>query len=407
MSTIQDFEPSMLEEKILYILLKHESKQFFIIENLEKEFFEDSGNSFIFDAAKKLFYEGKKIDETTLFYKLNKQDLINKLADVLCTFAVSPMTESYCEMLFKKHLNKLIRQAKNDSDFKKIAELKEKHPFDSIGITHISDNTDNLEADYLEQSSKAIYTLYNSLDDCIGSFRSGDYIALGGSTGMGKTTMALNLARQACIQDRNVLYFSLEMTLEQIQNRFICMNEGLSAARFRSHGFSLIEWEKYKKGIENLKQWRLSTVCDFDLTLEKMHSYMQKKKQTGLDFVIVDYLGLINGFENKTLYEKSTSVSRRLKQLAGEFNVPVLVLVQLNRDMKMRQNKRPQLSDIRESGAIEQDADYVIFAYRDGYYNPDSPQNKLELIVSKNRHGESGRIITLDFDLKTQLIKEF
>lgn len=406
MFTIQDFE--LLEEKILYILLRCSEKQFFIIENLEKEFFKSPENAHIFELAKKLFYEGKKVDETIIFCKFNNDEkLIDKLVDILHAFAVSPMAEEYCEALFRRYFDKQIASAKNESDYKAIKELKELHPFESIGITHISDNSEELLNGYSEQSDKAIYTYYQELDNCIGSFRGGDYIALGGSTGMGKTTMALNLARQACIQDKHVLYFSLEMTLEQIQNRFICMNEGLSASKFRSHGFNLTEWERYKQGAKNLQEWRLNAVCDFDLTLEKMYSYMQKKAQTGLDFAIVDYLGLISGFENKTLYEKSTAVSRRLKQLAGEFNIPVLVLVQLNRDMKLRQNKRPQLSDIRESGAIEQDADFVIFAYRDGYYNPDSAQNKLELIVSKNRHGESNRIIELDFDLRTQLIKEF
>ena len=137
-----------------------------------------------------------------------------------------------------------------------------------------------------------------------------------------------------------------------------------------------------------------------------MHTYLQKGKEKGLNFAIIDYLGLINGYESKTLYEKTTLISRRIKQYAGEFDIPILVLVQLNRDLKNRQEKRPQLSDIRESGAIEQDSDFVLFAHREGYYNQEVSQNELEIIIAKNRHGANNKIVKLNFDLNTQLITE-
>ena len=137
------------------------------------------------------------------------------------------MVESYCEELFEEYISKLVIYAKTQEDVKNINELKSKYTFNSQQIKHISDEIEFLTQGYEKQNEEAIYTLYGKLDDCIGSFRGGDYIALGGSTGMGKTTIALNLARQACIQDRRVLYFSLEMTLKQLQNRFVCLNEGL------------------------------------------------------------------------------------------------------------------------------------------------------------------------------------
>ena len=406
MSIIQQCNTENIENKILYILLKYPEKQYFLIENLHPTFFNSALNAEIFKQAKKLFYEGKKIDEDVITSLIQKEQIGNRILDILCDFAVSPMAETYCEVLFNNHIEKLIKSAKTQEDFKYIEDLKTKYRFDNQEIKHISDEVDKLELGYSKQNSQSIYTLYSQLDDCIGAFCGGDYIALGGATGMGKSTIALNLARQACMQDKNVLYFSLEMTLSQLQNRFVCLNEGLSANKYRSNGFNMVEWETYKQGLKNLAQWRLNTVCDFNLTLEKLYSYLQKQKLKGLDFVIIDYLGLINGFTNKSLYEKTTLISRRIKQLAGEFDVPILVLVQLNREVKNRQDKKPQLSDIRESGAIEQDADYVLFAHREGYYNNEIPPEQLQIIIAKNRHGTNNKIINLNFDLKTQLITE-
>lgn len=406
MSTIQVCNTENIENKILYVLLKCPQKQYFIIENLEARFFNNSVNSKIFEEAKKLFYEGKLIDEDIIVNRLKNPKIAEKLIDILTDFAVSPLVENYCETLFENYISKLVISAQTQEDVKVINELRAKYTFNSQNIKHISDDTEILTTNYEKQNNEAIYTLYSQLDNCIGSFRGGDYIALGGSTGMGKTTIALNLARQACIQDRRVLYFSLEMTLPQLQNRFVCLNEGLSANKYRSSGFNQYEWELYKKGVENLKYWKLDTVCDFNLTLEKLHTYLQKGKEKGLNFAVIDYLGLINGYENKSLYEKTTLISRRIKQYAGEFDIPILVLVQLNRDLKNRQEKRPQLSDIRESGAIEQDSDFVLFAHREGYYNKDVLQNELEIIIAKNRHGTSNKIVKLNFDLSTQLITE-
>ena len=404
MSITQVYEN--IENKILYALLRYPEKQFFIIENLEAKFFNNVVNSKIFEEAKKLFYEGKIIDEDIIASRLKNDKVTDKLIDILGDFVVSPIIEGYCETLFNQHISKCVINAKTQKDVDYINELREKYTFNGQQIKHISDDIQILETNYEKQNNQAIYTLYSQLDNCIGSFRGGDYIALGGSTGMGKTTIALNLARQACIQDRRVLYFSLEMTLSQLQNRFVCLNEGLSASKYRSSGFNQYEWEKYKKGLENLQEWKLDTVCDFNLNLEKLYTYLQKGKEKGLNFAIIDYLGLINGYENKTLYEKTTLISRRIKQYAGEFDIPILVLVQLNRDLKNRQEKRPQLSDIRESGAIEQDSDFVLFAHREGYYNKDVPQNELEIIIAKNRHGANNKIIKLNFDLNTQLITE-
>ena len=393
-----------LEIKILHILFCSCEKQCFILENLEARFFEDKLNALIFSEAKKLFLRGEEIDPVIVLENLKTKEATSRLADIVADESLSVQAQAYCTKLFKNHLEKLIKCAKNEEDFRAINELREHFLYEEDKIYHISSNVENFEERYKNAEKSAIYTYWEPFDNIIGSFKGGDYIALGAATGMGKTAIALNLARQVCIQDKTVLYFSLEMPLDQLQNRFVCMNEDLSASKFRSRGFNLVEFTKYKQGLEHLKQWSLYIVSDFNLTVEKMRFYLQYQKKKQLDFVILDYLGLMSGYGNKSSYERTTMLSRKMKLLAGEFNIPILVLLQLNRDLKTRDNKRPKLSDIRDSGAIEQDADFVVFAHREGYYNEEANQNELELIIAKNRHGANNKTIKLNFDLKTQLI---
>ena len=407
---MENLHVDALEEKLLFLLLSTD-KQKYIFSNCSKDFFVDAVNRQIYSTAKGLYDQGITPDFTIVCEKnkgANFDEIMLKLVDITDCFAPSTQAKIYCELLFEQYIERCIKSVNTVSDVKRINELKEKYIFDDTASdTHISANIDRLINNYSNDSTSSIVTLYGQIDDCIGSFMGGDYIVCGAATSMGKSTFALNLARNVCMQDKSVLYFSLEMPLEQIQNKFICMQEGLNANKYRSFGFNLAEWEKFKKGARELKQWNLNVVCDYGLTPEKMHQYITQQKEKGLDFVVVDYLGLMSGYSNKTLYEKTTYLSRNMKLLASEFQVPVMCLVQLNRDSKNRQDKRPQLSDIRESGAIEQDADVVLMLHREGYYNPNISPRVLEIWVPKNRHGESNRLIKLDFDLKTQLIKEF
>lgn len=394
-----------LEVNILNLML-NEQKQSYILENLDKIYFEDPINSVIFGCAKELYYNGNIVDLVILRETLNNNDVIIRLVDITEVCPLSVNTEKYCKMLADRYFDKLIQNAKNKKDLKKIEQLKENLKFEDTKIKHISENTEDFQEQYLQKAETAIKTGFKGLDNSIGSFMGGDYIALGGSTGTGKTSLALNLARQFCMQDKTVLYFSLEMPLQQIQNRFVCMNMGINALKYRTFGFNFDEMQLYKKGLKDLKKWKLNVVCDYGLTCEKMKAYIRQQKKAALDFVIVDYLGLIQGYNNKSLYEKSTNISRNIKLIATELDIPILVLVQLNRNLKERQDKTPVLSDIRESGAIEQDADFVLFAHRQGVYDKNKDPSILDLVIAKNRHGESNKAVKLYFDTQTQRITE-
>lgn len=392
------------EYNLLNVLFQYQEKQSFIFENCAPEFFSDSLNRKIFATAKELYQNGEDVDNVVIYEKLKRPNVNKRLIDILTNYlGLTPLVKQYCSILYKNRLNQLIENAKTDDDFKYIEDFKNKYALNDIKIKHISDGVENFESNYNKKQNLMLITGYNELDKCIGSFCGGDYIALGGSTGTGKTTLALNLAKQLCCQGKSVLYCSLEMPLEQLQNRFNCMTMGLNALKFRSCGFTKEELARYKSGLNTLNEWNLYILCDYNLTVEKLRAYINEQQKDGLDFVIIDYLGLMSGYGNKSLYEKSTIISRKIKILATDLNIPILVLVQLNRDLKNRQDKRPVLSDIRESGAIEQDADFVLFAHRPYIYNHDSRyKNDLEVIIAKNRHGTSNVSCHLNFNLETQ-----
>ena len=400
-----------IENAILKILLTDITKKDIIFDNCEELFFEDLLNRNIFKTAKLLNDEGIDIDNVTIVQYLKASKLNERLTEILIdTEAYSFRVKTYCKLLFDNYLKKLIISAKNKKDLENIENLKEKYAFNDSVIKHISEGAENFEKEYENKRNSLIITGWDLFDKYVGSFCGGDYIALGGGTGTGKTALALNIAKNLCILDKKVLYCSLEMTQEQLRNRFNCMIMDLNAGKYRSsEGFTKAEFEKYKEGLKTLNQWNLHILADYELTADKLKFYIQEQKKiNGVDFIIIDYLGLLGGYNNKSEYEKATANSRKIKLIATELNVPILVLVQLNRDNKERKddNKKPVLSDIRGSGAIEQDADFVIFAYSEYKYNPLANPEDLELIISKNRHGIDSRTIKMVYDRKTQNIRE-
>lgn len=413
----KEIEKSRINEaefNLLSVMLQYPNKHALIFDNCSPEFFKDRINKLIFHTASILYANGGEIDNVTIFEKIKSEasqkltkDAGERLVDLLtASTATTALTKKYCEILYQGHINYLVENAKTEKDFEAIEAYRSMYSISNVKINHISNGVEDFEKRYENHKNNRITTGYDCLDQALGSFCGGDYIALGACTGAGKTTIALNLSRMLCLQGRKVLFCSLEMPIEQLRNRFNCINTGLDARKYRTCGFTPEELERYKIGLEDLDQWSLYILCDYNLTVEKLKAYAtEQKKNFGLDFIVIDYLGLLSGYGNKSSYERVSALSRNIKVMATELNVPVLVLVQLNRDSKGRENKRPVLTDIRESGAIEQDADFVLFAYRDYMFSGDyNKKDDLEIIVAKNRHGISNVTCFLDINLNTQEI---
>lgn len=219
-----------------------------------------------------------------------------------------------------------------------------------------------------------------------------DFIIIAARPSMGKTAFALNIAAHVALhQDKHVALFSLEMSDEQITERILCAEGAVDSQKLRVGELNKDDWNRMLCTAEMLGGENLQVDDTPEITAAALRQKARKiKSQHGLDLIIIDYLQLMEGSKGKTenRQQEIAEISRSLKALARELNVPVIALSQLSRAVETRQDKRPMLSDLRESGSLEQDADIVAFLYRDDYYNPDS-QNKniTDLIIAKHRNG--------------------
>lgn len=248
-----------------------------------------------------------------------------------------------------------------------------------------------------------------NLNDLTNGLQRGELILLAARPSMGKTALALNIAQGAAKTGKVVVVFSLEMSKLQIGIRCLSALSNVEATKIAT-GNNLCErdYEYLLGAIEYMEKHPVYIDDTSGLSVAAMRMKLRRLKQEhGLDFVVVDYLQLMRGNGENRVQEIS-EISRGLKSLAKEFDVPVLALSQLSRNVEMRAEKKPQLSDLRDSGSLEQDADIVMFLYRDEYYNPDDEENKnlAELIVVKNRNGSTAEL-TLFFSKETMQFTDF
>ena len=237
----------------------------------------------------------------------------------------------------------------------------------------------------------------SAIDAKICGLNAPDLVLLAARPGMGKTALAVQIARSAAwCGEKAVAVFSLEMTNEQVVTRLLSMEALVDGIKLKTGALEESDWEKIAAATVTISRMDICTDDNPCLTIAEMNAKCRRIQNLGL--VVVDYMQLVESggraagrSENRT--QAVTEISRALKLMAKELNVPVLCLSQLSRANEKRDNKRPMLSDLRESGAIEQDADVVMFLYREGYYNEDADEpNLAECIVAKNRHGETGKV---------------
>ncbi len=237
---------------------------------------------------------------------------------------------------------------------------------------------------------------FKDLDKLLGGFQKSDLLIFAGRPGMGKTSFMLSAALNMARLGARIAVFSMEMGVEQIVQRLVSMESAINTQNLRSGQLSQQEWARFVHAAANLS--RLPIYIDDSAALNPLElrtKALRMAREHGLDLIVVDYLQLMNAggtYENNRVQEISY-ISRSVKELARELNVPLLSAAQLSRAVEQRQDKRPQLSDLRESGSIEQDADVVMFLYRDEVYNEATEfPNQAEIIVSKHRNGPTGTI---------------
>jgi replicative DNA helicase len=242
-----------------------------------------------------------------------------------------------------------------------------------------------------------IATGFSELDRMTAGFQRNDLIIVGARPSVGKTAFALNIAQNVATKTgENVAIFSLEMGAEQLVMRMLCAEGNIDAQRLRTGSLTDDDWGKLTMAMGSLSNAGIFIDDTPGVRISEIRSKCRRLKQEhGLGMILIDYLQLIqgNGRSGENRQQEVSEISRSLKQLARELKVPVIALSQLSRGVEQRQDKRPMMSDIRESGSIEQDADIVAFLYRDDYYDKESEnKNIIEIIIAKQRNGPVGTV---------------
>jgi replicative DNA helicase len=281
-----------------------------------------------------------------------------------------------------------------------VFEVAQRRVTDTMAPIHdlLNDNLDRLESLYDKGDAiTGTPTGFADLDELLSGLQPNALYVIGARPSMGKTALALGVASHAAIDaQRPVLVFSLEMGQLELTQRMLCSEARVDSKRVRNGNLSEADWQKIAHATGRLAEAPVWIDDNPNLTIMEIRSKARRLKSRlgDLGLVVVDYLQLMTGrssAENRQV--EVSEISRGLKILARELGCPVLALSQLSRQLEMRADKRPMLADLRESGSIEQDADVVMFIYRDDVYNPDSPdRGTAEILVSKHRNGPTGMV---------------
>lgn len=287
-----------------------------------------------------------------------------------------------------------------ESRILEISNRKKKNDFTAINDI-LMDSVQSIES--LLQNKGGLTGLpagFADLDKLTSGLHPSDFIILAARPSMGKTALALNIVQNVALrahkviggEPRSVAFFSLEMSKEQLVNRMLCAEAGIDSQRLRVGEMRDEDWTHLWDACDTMSRAKIYIDDTAGITAMDMRSRARRlKAEHGLDLIVVDYLQLMQGSGKRNnsgdRQQEVSEISRSLKALARELDVPVLALSQLSRSVESRQVKRPMLSDLRESGSLEQDADIVAFLYREDYYNPEAENKHTELIIAKHRNG--------------------
>ncbi len=381
-------------------------------------------NGILFEAMVELYREGKAVDLITIQDKLKERDIpeafssLDYFRELVAMVPTSANISQYAHIVHDKAtlraLIKLTEEIGNDcylgkEDTSAILEKTEKEIFgllqnrnrmsDFVPIQEIVLNAlnDIEEASKTKGRVTGIATGFTDLDYKLTGLHGAELILIAARPAMGKTAFALNIAQYAAFRDNHkVAMFSLEMSKEQLVTRLIASESMVDSQMIRTGELRDNDWDKLIEGAALIGNSKM-IIDDTAISLAEIRSKCRKYKQTyGIELVVIDYLQLMTGSgsrKNESRQQEISEISRALKMLARELDVPIIALSQLSRAVEARQDHKPMLSDLRESGAIEQDADVVMFLYRDEYYNPDTEKKNLaEVIVAKQRNGSTGSV---------------
>lgn len=391
-----------------------------VLEILRPDAFYISTHQEIYKAAIALHQAGRPTDLMSMTAWLHDQKLLERvggqarLAQLVDRTISAVNIDQYAQLVMDKFLRRNLIKAGNEvahlgyetnTPLEKVLDQSEQKIF---GITQARPNqslvstADILTSTFMDIESRSLGMAipgvpcgFYDLDALTQGFQRSDLIIAAGRPSMGKTAFCLGMARNIAHQ-LPVAVFSLEMSKEQLVYRLLSSEVQIESGRLRSGRISQTEWEPLTHAIGTLSQLPIFIDDTPNISVSEMRSKarrLQVEQGGAIGLILVDYLQLMEGTGSENRVQELSRVTRSLKGLAREMNVPIIALSQLSRGVESRTNKRPMMSDLRESGSIEQDADLVMMLYRDEYYNPDTPDRGIaEIIITKHRNGPVGTV---------------
>lgn len=393
-----------------------------VIELIGEDDFYKEAHKAIYRGIIDLYNKNEPVDIITLSEELGKagvlEDIggIEYLSDLTTMGILTTNAKHYAKIIEEKStLRRLIRASseiiekgyQGEDEAIHLLDLAEKSIFDISqkknreGLEPIKDvllkTYEQIEKLYGSESTvTGITTGFIDLDAKTSGFQRSDLILVAARPSMGKTAFSLNLCLSAALKSNgSVAIFSLEMSKEQLVQRMLSAESQIAMGDLRSGNLKEEDWIGLAKAMNNLSNCKIYIDDTPAITVTELRAKCRKlKMERGLDLIMIDYLQLMNGSgKNESRQQEISTISRSLKAIAREMDCPVVALSQLSRAPELRADHRPILSDLRESGAIEQDADLVMFLYRDEYYFPDSEKKGIgEIIIAKQRNGETGTV---------------
>ncbi len=397
------------------------------VESLNKDMFYLDSHKKIFEVMKNLDDKKIPIDITTVTNALEEKNLLNQvggvayLTELVNVVPTAANVEQYIKIIEDKYLRRNLIEAGTEitslgfsspDDIGDVLDEAEKKIFDVVKnrrgseFKTIQDVLFKAQADLEKLSSMkneitGVPTGYYDIDKLTSGFHENELIIIAARPAMGKTAFALNMAVNMAINaKKSVALFNMEMGAEQLITRMLSSVGQIESSKLRTGKLEHNDWKRVNEAISRLADTKIFIDDTPGMTVSEMRAKCRRlaNSEDGLDIVIIDYLQLISGSARYAgqRQQEVSEISRSLKTMAMELNIPVVALAQLSRSVEGREDKRPLLSDLRESGSIEQDADIVAFLYRDDYYNKESAidedTSKSEFIIAKHRNGPTATV---------------
>lgn len=428
------------EQKVLGIALHSPNALPEILSILSKDDFLLGNHKLIFEAIISLHQNGKSVMSTTVTDILGQE---KKLVAAGGVETITALSETYygdealmtlLEIIFQRSVGRKFDQTLKDliqlrqtnpdlpmvlskaqSDLLKIDLNYKQDEIQSVGSTIRALITKLQHLEKNPHATTGVPSGFNRLDKITSGFQKGDLIILAARPSMGKTAFALNLAYNAAVYKQNsIAIFSIEMPKEQLTQRLVSMMAQMDTVKLRTgQNLTSEDWRKIRAAEERLQTTKIFIDDTPGLTVQQLQARLQKlKRDEKINFCVIDYLQLITtpGSSGENRQNEIATISRQLKRIARDLEIPIICLSQLSRSVEKREDRRPMMSDLRDSGAIEQDADLIMFLYREDYYDRKDKslgsgnqiQNMMqetELIISKHRNGSTG-IVKVTFNLE-------